>query len=440
MNVLANSAISFWLVSAVITFWLVYLQYYWFPQLQPTHFMIYNLLMAAGYATVNLVFHQSGGGVLGILPPIILLLAETLPLGRYQRQYIPAFLSVTILAYFTTEFMDILSISLLMALTNLTFVTSLWGIVTILLFNCVGLTILSLGLWQTRAPMENLIQGFLSRPTEYLLLGLMVALGVMFLTMEAVLSTINDLSSYVLLLAVLMGMLVLGLAFSTYMLMLMHLQQEHMYAQEKQQQFQEQYSTELARQMTQVQKFRHDYQNMLMGLGGYLDDQDYNSFRQLYVDIRSGWQTSNAADLTIEDLTNVPKIGVRYEIYHNYLLARQAGIQMYVVVPQPINATLEMLRQLGRVVDRTVPLIFSVVQAQRPPIMTLELKTTSREITYRLIFPVPEDSQLTGRYGLTGADFTVDFANVTKGVTLPMTLALRVKRHWAQLAVVLPRE
>jgi len=233
---------------------------------------------------------------------------------------------------------------------------------------------------------------------------------------------------------------VVGLSLSTYMLMQTHLQTEHTRFQTDQREFREQYTTELNRQMGAVRKFNHDYQNMLLGLGGYLADQDYDGFRQLYIDIRSGWETSNAADLTIEDLVNVPSAALRYQLYHNYLLAQQQGVQLFVKVPEPLTATVMTLKDMGRIVDAALPPILPVLGQRQSAIVTFELKETAKELRWSLTFPVPREAQLDGHTRIVADEGILDFSNAHELLPAKAVLTLQMKLHWGQLSVALPKD
>jgi len=296
------------------------------------------------------------------------------------------------------------------------------------------------GLWLTRAPMENLIQDIVGRSMEYLFLAFMSVLGVIYILFEYSLQSLQDSESYLVFLGGIAGTLVVGLSLSTYMLMQTHLQTEHTRFQTDQREFREQYTTELNRQMGAVRKFNHDYQNMLLGLGGYLADQDYDGFRQLYIDIRSGWETSNAADLTIEDLVNVPSAALRYQLYHNYLLAQQQGVQLFVKVPEPLTATVMTLKDMGRIVDAALPPILPVLGQRQSAIVTFELKETAKELRWSLTFPVPREAQLDGHTRIVADEGILDFSNAHELLPAKAVLTLQMKLHWGQLSVALPKD
>lgn len=87
----------FWLMGWVLTFWLVYFQYYWFPQLQPQSFLLRVGLLAAAYSTVNTLVMLSQQEWLALLPAVGLIGYELVRMPRRYRRYISLFLDVTIL-------------------------------------------------------------------------------------------------------------------------------------------------------------------------------------------------------------------------------------------------------------------------------------------------------------------------------------------------------
>lgn len=437
---LAVTIPSFWLADFVMGFWFIYFQYYWLPQLRVRHFMAYAWGLAAAYATADtavLVFTHHA--LLTSLPALILVGVECLTLVRRYRRYLPAFISMTILAYLLIEFIDTVSLTLTMLLTNVAFMTTLPGGVVTLTFDSVFFALTLLATLSTQAPIENLIQSMLGRNAEYFFLGLMSVMMLVFSLFEYALQALNWSVGYLIFLMGISGVLMLGVTLCTYILVQSHLQTEHTHAQLQVQRFHDQYETELHRQVASVRKFQHDYQNMLLGLGGYLADHDYAGFQQLYIDIRSRWATSNAADLTINDLENIPKIGVRYEVYHQYLEARRLGVDMYVKTPEPLTLTMEALRQLARIVTRTFPIVLPYVAQLRPAMVTLELLDAQYAVHFRLTFPVGDDARIVAAHQLTSAQGDLDFSQVTRHLTLDTSTMLQAKRHWGQLEIILPK-
>lgn len=439
---IAVSTLSFALADLSMVYWFIYFQYYWFSELVVfKHLSLFCFLVAIGYTTVDLVNPFTfSGALLGALLVILLLGLEFFLIGiRQQTEYLPAFIEVSILAYLLVEFVDLMVLALMIWLTGLIFATSLWGTLVELVINNVIFALAASGLWLTRAPMENLIQSMLGRSTEYLFLGFMSALATVYILFEYSLQSLENSAQYLFFLGGIAGTLVIGLSLSTYMLMQTHLQAQHMQLQAQQQAFREQYATELNRQMGVVRKFQHDYQNMLLGLGGYLDDHDYEGFRQLYIDIRSGWQTSDAADLTVEDLENVPSAGLRLQLYHNYLLAQRAGVQLFVQVPEPLTATVTTIKKIGQLVDVTLPPLLPVLSRQQPALVTFELRETAKQLRWLLTFPIPKDARLDGHSRVTASQGTLDFSYVHKNLPAKATATLQLKLHWGQLMVALPK-
>lgn len=436
------SALSMGLADYSMSYWFVLFQYYWFPQLLPMrHTSLFCALVAGGYTFLDLANpFVADSTLLGALPVILLLVFEFGLMGiRHQWQYLPAFIDVMLLAYLLIEFIDMAVIAGMIFLTNLSFASSLWGTLSELVIDNVIFSLIGSALWLSRAQMENLIQDLLGKSMAYALLAFMSTLGVVYILFEYSLQSLQDSAHYLIFLAGVAGTLLVGLSLSTYMLIQTHLQAAHTEIQSQQQRFREQYTTELSRQVAAVRKFSHDYQNMLLGLGGYLADQDYEGFRQLYIDIRSRWETSNAADLTIEDLANVPNANLRFRLYHNYLLAQQQGVQLFVKVPEPLTATVVTLQDMGRIVDSTLPALIPQLKQLTPTIVTFELKETAQELRWALTFPVPNGAQLDGHTRIKSQSGILDFSNAHELLPVKSTLTLQLKLHWGQLIVALPK-
>lgn len=432
---------SFAVADFMLIFWFIYFQYYWFPELRQKHFLTYCAGMAVGFTFLDIVNpFTARSSLLGALAVVVMLVIEVALLSKDQQwQYLPAFIDVTIMAYLLTEFVDMVVLNGIIWLTSLSFATSWWGTLTEMTIDAVLFTLLAMGLWLTRAPMENLIQATLGRSMEYLFLIFMTGIALVYILFEYSLQELADSDHYLIFLTGVAGTLLIGLSLSTYMLMLTHLQEEHTQLQRQQQEFREQYTHELNRQMAAIRKFSHDYQNMLLGLGGYLEDQDYEGFRQLYIDIRSGWETSDAAELTIDDLTNIPGDGLRFDVYHNYLVAQEAGVQLFIKVPEPLTATITTLKLVGTLLNRTLPPLFEGVKHLTPAVVTLDLEETAQMIRFKVTFPVPDDAQVGGQAHVQSAQADLDLSRLQRVLPTNATSTLKLKRHWGQLTVALPK-
>lgn len=435
---LTVSESSLWLAETIMTTWFVYFQHYCLPQLQPRYFGLYSWGLGLLYATLDLPCHVSLHPFLSVVPTLVLLALEGLVILVKKRwRYLPAFILASLVAYILIEFVDTLSISWVLLFTNASFAVSFSGTVVELILNTIGFGLVLLLTWTTRAPIENVVQSFLGQTASYLILGFGASLGIVLLLLEYTLQIMRQPISYVVFLAGITGVFLTGICMSTYMLIQTTIQRNHSHDQVQAGRLQAQYSVELNRQMAQIREFRHDYQNMLLGLGGYLANHDYDGFRQLYVDIRSRWATSNAAELTIEDLANVSQVGVRYTIYHNYLLAQRLNVNLFVKVPKPLTLTMVDLQQLRQVLERTLPQIFAVVQNEQPAMVTLELSDLAHQVLYRVIFPVPTGAQVRAGYRIVTADNQtwVDFSRATRGLSHQLIEGLHLKAHWGELAV-----
>ncbi|WP_143462702.1 signal transduction protein [Levilactobacillus enshiensis] len=441
------SRLSYTLANFSLGFWFVYFQYYWFPRLRNERFLhkehfflLYCALLSAGFALLNTaVSFVPASTLVGAIPIVFFLGIEVGIMSYYHHlKYLPAFIDVTILSYVLLEFIDMLVISATIQLTSMSFAVSFWGTFIEIVIDNIIYAILGIAIWLTRAPMENLIGDIMGRSTEYLFLGFMSVLALAYILFEYSLQKLQQSEQYLIFLAGIAGVLLVGLTLSTYILMQTHLQEEHTQLQTQQHEFREQYTAELNRQMAAVRKFSHDYQNMLLGLGGYLEDKDYAGFRQLYIDIRSGWATSNAAELTIEDLDNVASPSLKFQLYHNYLLAQQNQVQLFVQTPEPLTATVTALKELGDVIDQTLPVVLPVVSELTPAMVTLELREVAGRLRFSLTFPVPLDAKLDGHTRVTTEQEVLDFSKLRESLSQSATMALQLKLHWGQLIVTLP--
>ncbi|KRN01806.1 signal transduction protein [Levilactobacillus senmaizukei DSM 21775 = NBRC 103853] len=435
------SPISFYISDFFLVFWFVYFQYYWFPQIRPQkHFLLYCALLAGIFTFVDIVNPFTKSAVLGAFSIIVLLGIELGWLGGHHRwQYIPSFIDVSILAYLLTEFIDMVILAGMIHLTGPVFAASLTGTIIEMILDTAVFSLLAVGIWLTRAPMENLIQDILGSSMEFLFLGFMSILAVVYILFEYSLQSLANSEQYLFFLAGIAGILLIGLSLSTYMLMQTHLQQEHTLLQGQQQAFREQYTNELNRQVQAIRKFNHDYQNMLLGLGGYLEDEDYAGFRQLYIDIRSGWTTSNAAELTLEDLANIPGTRLKFQLYHNYLLAREQGVQLFIQVPEPLTATVAALKQISQVVDQVLPGMVPALSKMDPAVVTLSLKESAKQIQLQLTFSVSKDAKIDGHHRVVTDVGVMSFANVRASLPQSATSSLQLKLHWGQLLVAIPK-
>ncbi|QMU08459.1 signal transduction protein [Levilactobacillus suantsaii] len=436
------TAPSLWLAGFVMSFWVIYFQYYWFPQLRGPRFVAVALGLAGLYATLDcwLALHLRTP-VATSLPAVLLLGGECLWLGRrHNWRYLPAFMSVSILAYLLTEFIDALVTTVLIAASSLSFATTLVGTGITLAFDSGLFILLVWVIWSTQAPLENLIQSLWGRGLEFLLLGLMSALMLVFILFEYSLQALNRSASYMVMLTGISGVFILGFTLSLYILVQSHLQTERTRAQLQDQRFHDQYRAELHRQLASVRKFQHDYQNMLLGLGGYLADQDYTGFRQFYGDIRSRWTTSNAAELTMGDLINIPQMALRYEVYHQYLVARRLGVALYVRTPTPLTVTMAGLHQVTHLITQVLAQVLPAAATLIPAVVTLELLETQHAFHFRLTFPVAAGAQVVAHHRIVSAQGNLDFNRVIRQLTGERRVTLRVKLHWGQLEITFPKK
>ncbi|GEO69433.1 hypothetical protein [Levilactobacillus acidifarinae] len=436
---LTPSGSDFWVTNFVMCAWFISFQFYWFPTLRTRWFQWAYVGLAVLFTALNLLARWEIWAWLRGFSVLILLAIELGWLGYRKRlQLIPAFLSVSILDYLLSAFVNSVSVTLTALLTSYHFTVTTLGVLVLLTFSSVIFSMIALGLLGTQAPMENFMQSVISRRTQYWLLLFMTVMWGVFMTFLSLLRLLHRSTGYLLFLVGITGVVMVSFSVSVYFLLQTHLQQEHARSQRRHQAYHQQYTTELQRQSVLVRKFRHDYQNILLGLGGYLNEKDYAGFRQYYIDIRSKWKTSDAADLTIDDLNNMPQGVVQYGIYHDYLLAQRLGVNLFVDIPKPLIATVAVNQRVGRVLTQALPATVRAVASLEPAVVNLKI-TESVELAWvELTFPVPTDVQLIHGNRLMGAHFGLDYADVLKGLPPTVTLQLETKLHWGRLVVTFP--
>lgn len=423
----------------IMGFWFIYFQFYWFPSIRRWWVNWAYGGLAAVFTLLNWVAMRLESRGLSLLAVGLVFLVELWWLTYTKRRhYLPAFLTVAILDYLLSAFVNSISVTGTMLLTSFHFTTTSWGMLTVLTFNTVLFAMVAVGLLGTQAPMENFIQSIMTRKTQYLLLAFMVVMMTVFVLFIYLLRWLHGSSSSLFFLMGMTGVVMISLSVSLYLLIQTHLQQEHAHIQSRQQDYYQQYTDELQRQAAVIRKFRHDYQNMLLGLGGYLHDQDYAGFRQYYIDIRSKWQTSNAADLTISDLDNMPQGVVQYGLYHDYLTAQRLGVNLFIDIPKPLTATVAVGRQVGRILTHALPTAIHAVAALEPALVNLKITESVKVSWVELTFPVPTDVRLLRGNRLVGDRFEADFSGILRQLPPAITVQLKTKLHWAHLLVTLP--
>ena len=357
-----------------MSFWFIYFQFYWFPSLRKHWFTWACGGLALGFTGFNYTAMRLDWPGLSLLATVLVLGGEWTWVQKKQGvHYFPAFWAITILDYILSAFINSVSTTTTLLLTSYHFTLTTWGITTILTFNSVFFTMIAVGLLGTQAPMENFIQSVMTRKTQYRLLLFMVLMLSVFLFFIYSLRVIDRSVMYLFFMMGMTGVVMVSLAFSVYLLIQTHLQQEHARLQAQQQTYHAQYSAEMQRQAGVVRKFRHDYQNILLGFGGYLHDHDYAGFKQYYIDVRSKWQTSDAADLTIDDLSNMPQGIVQYGLYHDYLLAQRLGVNLFIDIPKPLTATVAVGRRVGKILGRALPVTLQTVATIQPALVNLKI-------------------------------------------------------------------
>lgn len=102
--------------------------------------------------------------------------------------------------------------------------------------------------------------------------------------------------------------------------------------------------------------FRHDFGNIMQGIGGYIEAKDIEGLKRMYKDVICECQEIDNSKIFNKDIINNPAI---YNlINHKYLLAKQYDIKIKLEVYIDLNSlkikTYELCRILGVLLDNAI--------------------------------------------------------------------------------------
>lgn len=138
-------------------------------------------------------------------------------------------------------------------------------------------------------------------------------------------------------------------------------------------------------------------------------------------------------------MTNIPGTRLKFQLYHNYLLAREQGVQLFIQVPEPLTATVAALKQISQVVDRVLPEMVPALSKMDPAVVTVSLNESAKQIQLQLTFSVPKDAKIDGHHRVVTDVGVMSFASVRASLPQSATSSLQLKLHWGQLLIALPK-
>ncbi|MHC5269204.1 GHKL domain-containing protein [Enterococcus sp. LJL98] len=120
------------------------------------------------------------------------------------------------------------------------------------------------------------------------------------------------------------------------------------------------YITEISKQNQEIQKFRHDYMNILSSLEGYLEQGDLEALTTYYRETIQPTRSLFLAQTSrLNDLQKIENLGIRSVFMAKLLLAQEKGMQVQLEVEGPIVFSpklneLMFIRVLGILLDNAL--------------------------------------------------------------------------------------
>lgn len=124
------------------------------------------------------------------------------------------------------------------------------------------------------------------------------------------------------------------------------------------------YTAEISQQYQEIRKFRHDYMNLLVGMEGFLEDEDLKGLRDFYyTSIAPTRNLLSKNDLRLSDLQRIKNEEIRSLFIAKLVLAQQKGVQITIEVPEEVELQTDLvvlLRILGILLDNAIEELVSL--------------------------------------------------------------------------------
>ena len=158
-------------------------------------------------------------------------------------------------------------------------------------------------------------------------------------------------------------MLMIFFISSTMAVMFYFVKSSWMYLKEKnekqQRQFLEKYTANLEENYTQLRKFKHDYQNILLSMGEYIIEDDREGLKEYYekIVLKTG-QEIMSDNMRFDGLENIKVPAIRSLTYQKLVKAQQLGIETNLEVRDPFSKVavdiITVVRILGILLDNAI--------------------------------------------------------------------------------------
>lgn len=121
----------------------------------------------------------------------------------------------------------------------------------------------------------------------------------------------------------------------------------------------EKYTANLEENYTQLRKFKHDYQNILLSMGGYIIEDDREGLKEYYekIVLKTG-QEIMSDNMRFDGLENIKVPAIRSLTYQKLVKAQQLGIKTKLEVRDPFSKVtvdiITVVRILGILLDNAI--------------------------------------------------------------------------------------
>ncbi|WP_353989370.1 GHKL domain-containing protein [Pediococcus argentinicus] len=111
-------------------------------------------------------------------------------------------------------------------------------------------------------------------------------------------------------------------------------------------------------QMKDIHKFRHDFQNMMIGLDGYINADDMPGLKHYYERLSKEWKLVQPAPGFQGELKNITDVGLQNLIYQKYMVASTEGVHLLIEaddkIPTLADYGIDIIRMIGILVDNAI--------------------------------------------------------------------------------------
>ncbi|MFD0897743.1 sensor histidine kinase [Loigolactobacillus binensis] len=202
------------------------------------------------------------------------------------------------------------------------------------------------------------------------------------------------------------------------------------------------YTNELAANYQQLRKFKHDYQNILLSLSGYIEQTAEPELKTYYQKIVAQTNQTLATDnLRFDGLEQLQLPALRSLTYHKLATARQLNIATHLEVREPITTVpvdiVKLVRVLGILFDNALE---AARQQERGVIRIayIQLDANEQEIVIQNTLPtaLPLAQLFKDTYTTKGGDHGAGLVTVKQIIDQTPNMALTISQTAGEYRVV----